>query len=133
MAETLWPEADSSHAMDSLYKACRVLRALIRQGIPLPLIQNRDTLLLEGHGIDSDVERFLQLYQQREDAACRAAAIELYQAPFLLNEYYEWTARLEAYYDIRYLELLQLAADSAQRAGDTATTAYYQRLLSSDG
>lgn len=115
--------------MDSLYKACRVLRALIRQGIPLPLIQNRDTLLLEGHGIDSDVERFLQLYQQREDAACRVAAIELYQAPFLLNEYYEWTARLEAYYDIRYLELLQLAADSAQQAGDTAATAYYQKLL----
>lgn len=125
VAETLWPGVDQAHAMDCLYKACGVLRRLIRQGVPLPLVCSRDTLLLDGTRIDSDVNRFERLYLQREDADCREAAIALYTAPFLLNEYYEWTARLEAYYDMRYLELLQLAAKSA----DTSPAASYYRGL----
>lgn len=126
MAETLWPGVDQAHAMDCLYKACGVLRRLIREGIPLPLEWDRDTLLLDGARIDSDVDRFEQLYLRREDADCREAAIALYTAPFLLNEYYEWTARLEAYYDMRYLELLRLAAESANTP---SAASYYSGLL----
>lgn len=126
VAETLWPGADGAHAMDCLYKACGVLRRLIRQGVPLPLSWDRDTLLLDGTRIDSDVGRFEQLYRQREEAVCREEAIALYTAPFLLNEYYEWTARREAYYDMRYLELLRLAADGAD---DPSAAAYYRCLL----
>lgn len=126
VAETLWPGVDQAHAMDCLYKACGVLRRLIRQGIPLPLVWDRDTLLLDGMRLDSDVDRFERLYLQREDAGSREAAIALYTAPFLLNEYYEWTARLEAYYDMRYLELLRLAEKSANTP---SAASYYRGLL----
>lgn len=126
VAETLWPGVDGSHAVDCLYKACGVLRRLIRQGIPLPLTWDRDTLLLDGICIDSDVDRFEQLYLRREDAGCREAAIALYTAPFLLNEYYEWTTGLEAYYDMRYLELLHLAEKSANTP---YAASYYRGLL----
>lgn len=128
VAETLWPGADGAHAMDCLYKAYGVLRRLIRQGIPLPLSWDRDTLLLDGTHIDSDVGRFERLYLRRGEAGCREAAIALYTAPFLLNEYYEWTARREAYYDMRYLELLRLAAEEAD---DPSAAAYYRGLLNS--
>lgn len=126
VAEALWPGVDQAHAMDCLYKACGVLRRLIQQGIPLPLVWDRDTLLLDGMRLDSDVDRFERLYLQREDAGSREAAISLYTAPFLFNEYYEWTARLEAYYDMRYLELLHLAAKSANTP---SAAAYYRGLL----
>lgn len=125
-AERLWPGVDQAHAMDCLYKACGVLRRLIRQGVPLPLVWERDTLLLDGTHIDSDVDRFERLYLRREDAACREAAIAIYTAPFLLNEYYEWTAGLEAYYDMRYLELLHLAEESANTP---YAASYYRGLL----
>ena len=129
VAEALWPGVDQAHAMDCLYKACGVLRQLIRQGIPLPLVWDRDTLLLDGMRLDSDVDRFERLYLQREDAGSQEAAISLYTAPFLLNEYYEWTARLEAYYDMRYLELLRLAAKGASTP---SAASYYRSLLEED-
>lgn len=124
-AERLWPESDPAHAMDSLYKVCTALRRLRC----LPLQINRDALWLDPSQIDSDAARFDRLYQYRGVPECCAAAIELYTAPFLLNEYYEWSARAEAYYDMRYMDLLSLAEKHADETGNRSAVRYYRRLL----
>ncbi len=120
-AETLWPESDAERAMDSLYKVCGVLHSLKY----LPLEAQRDVIWLDDRGIDSDFAAFERFYKAREDLDCCRAAIDLYTDPLLIHEYYEWTARAEAYYDIRYMELLALAA---QRLAGTPAGRYYSRL-----
>lgn len=124
-AELLWPGTDSVHAMDSLYKVCTALRHMRC----LPLQVDRDTLWLDTSRIDSDIARFDRLYRYRNVPECCAAAIDLYTAPFLINEYYEWSARAEAYYDMRYMQLLSLAEKGFSQAGDPASARYYRRLL----
>lgn len=111
-AELLWPGADSVHAMDSLYKVCTALRHMRC----LPLSVDRDTLWLDISRIDSDIARFDRLYRYRNVPECCTAAIDLYTAPFLINEYYEWSARAEAYYDMRYMQLLSLAEKASARS-----------------
>ncbi len=86
----------------------------------------RDTLQLDDGEIDSDAAAFERLYQARENLACCRAAVELYTAPFLYSEYYEWTARAEAYYEMRYMELLALAAE---KLAGTPEARYYKKLL----
>lgn len=125
-AEQLWPESTADHAMDSLYKACGVLRRAC--GTALPLQISRDALWLDASRIDSDAARFERLYQFRKDIDCCTAAIELYTAPFLINEYYEWSARAEAYYDMRYMELLSLAESHYRACGNRAALRYYRQL-----
>ncbi|WP_295763532.1 hypothetical protein [uncultured Oscillibacter sp.] len=124
-AELLWPGTGPAHAMDSLYKVCAALRRLPG----LPLQASRDTLWLDPARIDSDAARFERLWRYRAVIGCCTAAIELYTAPFLMNEYYEWSARAEAYYDMRYMELLSLAEQHFREAGDRAAARYYRRLL----
>ena len=114
--------------MDNLYKCCSVLKRMIRQGIPLPLRICRDTLSFDAREIDSDVKRFEMLYQQRDDLACCKAAIALYAAPYLYEEYYDWIAPIEAYYDMRYMELLELVIQRLTERG-APDAAYYQALL----
>ena len=130
-AELLWPETDSEHAMDSLYKVCGTIRRLGQAEAALPLESRRDALWLDLGRLDSDVARFRRLYRSREEIACCLAAIELYTAPFLINECYEWSAAAEAYYDIRYLELLSLAERHYRAQGDQAKAAYYAQLADS--
>lgn len=96
-AELLWPGADSVHAMDSLYKVCTALRHMRC----LPLKVDRDTLWLDTSQIDSDIARFDRLYRYRNVPECCTEAIHLYTAPFLMNEYYEWSARAEAYVPLK--------------------------------
>jgi len=124
-AELLWPGADSVHAMDSLYNVCTALRHMRC----LPLKVDRDTLWLDTSQIDSDIARFDRLYRYRNVPECCTEAIHLYTAPFLMNEYYEWSARAEAYYDMRYMQLLSLAEKHFSQAGDQASARYYRRLL----
>lgn len=114
--------------MDSLYKTCGVLRRMIRAGIPIPLEIRRDILLLDIRKLDSDVSRFEALYQQRQDIVCCQTAVMLYKGPFLFDEYYEWTAQTEAYYDLRYMELLDIVVRRLSEKGDPGA-AYYQMLL----
>lgn len=123
-AEALWPESDPLHAMDSLYKACGTLRRACGSALPMEI--SRDTLWLDAARIDSDAARFEQLYQNRGSIDCCTAAIELYTAPYLINEYYEWSARIEAYYDMRYMELLTLAEHHFSRTGGPAARYYHQ-------
>ena len=92
---------------------------------------HRDTIWLDYDRLDSDIARFRRLYQSREEIACCLAAIELYTEPFLLNECYEWSATAEAYYDIRYLELLGMAEQYYRSQGNRAKAAYYARLAES--
>lgn len=110
--------ADESHAMDNLYKICGALRRVIRRGIPIPLNIQRDILTLDTREMDSDVRRFEALYQQRRNIACCQEAVALYKGPFLFEEYYEWTAQIEAYYDLRYLELLHIIVRHLSETGD---------------
>ena len=127
-AQTLWPGSDESHAMDNLYKICGALRRVIRQGVPIPLNIQRDILTLDTREMDSDVRRFEALYQQRGNIACCQEAVALYKGPFLFEEYYEWTAQIEAYYDLRYLELLHIIVRHLSETGDPGAS-YYQMLL----
>lgn len=126
-AELLWPDSDPAHGMDNLYKVCSALRRMAAPKLPLHV--SRETLWLDVSQIDSDAARFERLYLHRSELSCCQAAIELYTAPFLINECYEWTARAEAYFDMRYMDLLLQAEQSARQSGNPRGARYYQRLM----
>ena len=126
-AELLWPDSDPAHGMDNLYKVCGALRRMSEPKLPLQI--GRDTLWLDVSRIDSDIARFERLYLHRSELTCCQTAIELYTAPFLINECYEWSARAEAYFDMRYMELLMLAEQGSRQSGNLFAVRYYQRLM----
>lgn len=128
-AELLWPDTDPARGMDNLYKVCGAIRGIIKKGIAIPFEIRRSALWLDAEGIDSDIAQFERLYRNREEIACCKAAIELYTAPFAASECYEWSSRAEAYYDMRYLELLGLARRYSADTGDKTAAQYYERLM----
>lgn len=127
--ELLWPEADSSNARDSLYKVCRYLRNLIKSGIEIPLKIFRNEIFLDTYKIDTDIARFDSLYNQNENINLCKEAVELYTAPLLFDNYYDWTAQAEAYYDIRYCELVQKLIDYYKLLHNDDLVIFYQNKI----
>lgn len=127
--ELLWPEADSKNARDSLYKVCRYLRNLIKSGIEIPLKLFRNEIFLDTYKIDTDIERFESLYNQSENISMCREAVELYTAPLLFDNYYDWTAQAEAYYDIRYCELVQKLIDYYKLLDNDDLVIFYQNKI----
>lgn len=121
LAEILWPQTSQSQAMDNLYKVINFLKES-----PFTLISSRGKLQLDLSVIQCDTFLFEKYYHNRDDIECARKAIELYEGPFLFEEYYEWTATKEAFYEIQYFETLDNVIQYYENINDETTASYYR-------
>lgn len=129
VACTLWPEVSATCARDSLYKICRYIKKLSLSGIPIPIISSHGYLRLDHNNIDCDIHRFEQLYEQRHDIKSCREAVDIYAGPLLFDEYYEWTTEYDAFYEIRYFELLDILIRYGKESGNVRLEKYYRSKL----
>ncbi|MDR3091135.1 MAG: hypothetical protein LBU36_02890 [Clostridiales bacterium] len=127
LAETLWQDAEPENALDSIYKAVRCLQALgKREGFIMPVRADSGFMWLDMERVESDVIEFERLYASGRFADYEAA-VELYRAPFLSKEFYEWLEQWQAFYDIRYMNMINALIES-YRESNPNMARYYQSI-----
>lgn len=135
VAETLWPAAQQQQAMDSLYKVIRFWKKEEKLNTFFPLENRTNELELKTDEILCDIWSFEEEAASEEIGRMEAAAAR-YSGPLLFQEYYEWTAEQDAYYEVRFTKLLEALTEHFGREGDMAKCTYYQkkqdRILISD-
>lgn len=107
LAATLWPQADTEHARDNLYKTLHWLRARPALYDPFGLHIERENIRMDTSQLRIDLEEFDQCYALRNQPFYRQRALELYQGPLLEEEYYDWSMDYQSQYEIRYAELIK--------------------------
>lgn len=107
VAETLWADKEPAKAAGCFYKSlCRLSEEIKSYGAAFPLRSSGNLIWLDMRFIESDVTQFEELCKKNDPAAFRAAAA-LYTSPFLSKEDYEWTEQWQAYYDFKYVNVIQ--------------------------
>jgi len=112
--------------MDCLYKACRHLRDTPFASV---IFASQGEMRLSLAGVRCDLVDFRGGYAARHDIARCEAAADLYQGPLLAENVYEWSSSWEAYYDIRYLDLLTVLVEHYSKVGNQAKASYYRSKL----
>lgn len=128
-AEILWPDAAPENAMSSLYKVCRHIREFSCNGFNIPVAESRGEIWLDMTGVICDLRKFEKLYADRSNVESCTSAIELYEAQLFFDESYDWVLPFEAYYDIRYVEMLEILTSHYSSLGNTAMAAYYKSKM----
>lgn len=127
IAEMLWADSESPRALDCFYKAVRgIAEAAEFYGVPLPIRSNSGAVWLDMRRVDSDVISFDEFCKKGDIASYREAA-SLYTAPFLSKELYDWTSEWQAYYDVRYLSIIQRLIEYYQEK-DPHLAHYYRKV-----
>lgn len=130
LAELLWQDAQPQRARESLNKVCAYLKKLKENHVPeLPLSIRRDELYLDLKDIFCDVREFRRLSGEDMKVSGWEEAVSLYTAPLLYENYYDWSVMEEAYYDVRYGELLEKLAEHYQMEGRKDMASLYERKL----
>ncbi|MFA9381161.1 MAG: hypothetical protein ACERKO_08880, partial [Acetanaerobacterium sp.] len=124
-AALLWPDSEENRAMDSLYKTIRHIQNFCVDGVRVPIISTRRSLQLDVSDIDLDTEAFLRLYKSGNQEDWEQAE-ELYRGALFLDGYYDWISQYEAYFDVRYLELLSRLTDYYSFIGNNNLAQYYK-------
>lgn len=130
-AATLWPASNPVQAMNSLYKLCQYFKNAAAPLSLLPLTIENQSLSLDLERIDSDLSAFMQLSSPKscDFLSCYTAAEALYTAPLLFDECYDWIAPYEAYYEIRYQDILQHLITYYRQIDNHRMAEYYQEKL----
>lgn len=131
LAEILWPDADSAHAMDNLYKAYGYIKKLKNEGVIIPIQSSKNVFCLNLTEVSCDLVDFERMCSNESDYEDNSAAVELYQGPVLEDECYDWIATYEAYYELRYMELLDHLIAVCHGRGNMIRKKYYQNKLNS--
>lgn len=105
LAKILWTDTPFTNAMDSLYKVNRYLRNLRMGEESFPIIMSHGEIYIDCRRLSCDLHEFEECYQQKEQVEARSEAVELYRGSIFYDEYYDWIAPYEAYYDIQFLIL----------------------------
>lgn len=126
LAEILWPDAPLTNAMDSLYKVSRYLRNLCVDEETLPIVMAHGEIYFDYTKLSCDLLEFEELYRHKEQIAPWSEAVELYRGSIFYDEYYDWIAPYEAYYDIRFLEMTEFLIDHYEKAGNKEMANYYR-------
>lgn len=107
LAADLWPDASGNRAMECMYKVLSDMKRL-REVIELPVVIRREELMLQLEPEQSDIGMFELLLSDINNRDNIREAFYLYRGGFLEKEYYEWTATLQSYYEIKYLEIAEI-------------------------
>lgn len=95
----------------------------------LPLCIRRDEIFLDLADIFCDLWEFRNIYETETHSYGWERAVALYSAPLLFENCYEWAVLEEAYYDVRYAELLEKLAVCYRAEGRTKLAAFYEEKL----
>lgn len=127
VATALWPDADEKRARNCLYKACGFIRFFRGGDSPFPLVDARGEIWIDMAHVSCDLIEFERLYEMRgEPENCRRA-IDLYRGPLLYADDYDWAVNIAGYYEIRWLEMLDLMAEYCEALGDERLVDYYRK------
>ena len=107
LAADLWPDASGNRAMECMYKVLSDMKRL-REVIELPVAIRREEIMLQLEPEQSDIGMFELLLSDINNRDNIREAFYLYRGGFLEKEYYEWTATLQSYYEIKYLEIAEI-------------------------
>lgn len=126
LSEILWPDAPPANAMDSLYKVSRYLRNLRIEEESFPIVMAHGEIYFNSTMLACDLYEFEKLYQQKEQVEAWSEAVELYRGSVFYDEYYDWIAPYEAYYDIRFLEMTEYLIAYYEKIGNGEIADYYR-------
>lgn len=129
LAETLWPEIPMENAMSSLYKVLRYIREFGNQDFNIPVVESMGQVCLDMTCIICDLTEFERMYCEKNNIESCIAMEEIYSAPLFFDEFYEWVAPFEAYYDIRYAEIIEILISHFTEMGDQVKAGYYSTKL----
>ena len=129
LEELMWAEAERGRARDSLYKVCAFLNRWQKtEGIRLPLAVYREEIYLDTGLIELDLQEFLLCLDSKAVEDWERAE-QLYTAPLLFENSYEWVEEYEAVYDMAYYEVLCRLLAHYEKQGNQEKTIYYSRKL----
>lgn len=126
VAEMLWADSPPLQALNNLYKLSVRIQAM-KEKIPLRLDKNHISLNMDH--IHCELEEFEILYKNRHEIQTCRQAIELYRGLLFYQNCYEWAGQWEAYYDLRYMELLECMALHYEKSGDKKTSEIYRSYM----
>lgn len=125
----MWAEAERGKARDSLYKVCAFVNQWQKtEGIRLPLAIYREEIYLDTELIELDLQEFLMCLDSKAVKDWERAE-QLYTAPLLFENSYEWVEDYEASYDIAYYEVLGRLLEYYEKQGKRDKILYYNRKL----
>lgn len=129
LEELMWAEAERGKARDSLYKVCAFINQWQRaEGVQLPLAIYREEIYLDTELIELDLQEFLMCLDSNAVKDWERAE-QLYTAPLLFENSYEWVEDYEASYDIAYYEVLGKLLEYYEKQGKRDKILYYHRKL----
>lgn len=145
--DTFWGEADFGSVEKNFHPTISHIRKALNSNQPLKqnflLYRDGDYQLNPEFSYRIDTEEFDRLVAEG-DAARRAreqdafvksyeAAAELYRGEFMQGSYDEWAEEQRSYYREQYLRLLEILAQTAQKAEDwSRSMSLAQRILRED-
>lgn len=129
LEELMWAGAERGKARDSLYKVCAfVSRWQEKEGVELPLAIYREEIYLDTESIELDLREFLRCLDSN-DVRDWERAVQLYTAPLLFENSYEWVEDYEAVYDMAYYEVLGRLLDYYEKQDNREKSLYYSGKL----
>ncbi|GHU60969.1 hypothetical protein AGMMS49975_30120 [Clostridia bacterium] len=127
LAAKLWQYKEPKRALDSFYKVFNKLVDIEEQfNIGLTLKSQSNCVFLDISNISADIFIFEKLFETGDIEAYSKAA-ELYTAPFLQNDSWDWAEAQAAYYDARYLKIID-ALIQFYKPIDPKMVSYYNRV-----
>lgn len=129
LEELMWAEAERGKARDSLYKVCTFLNQWQKtEGVILPLAIYREEIYLNTELIELDLQEFFMCLDSKVVEDWERAE-QLYTAPLLFENSYEWVEDYEASYDMAYYEVLERLRNYYEEQGRRDKMLYYNRKL----
>jgi len=147
IVDTFWGESDFGSVEKNFHPTISHIRKALNSNQPLKqnflLYRDGDYQLNPEFSYQIDIEEFVRLVAEG-DAARRAreaeafvkayeAAAALYRGEFMQGSYDEWVDEQRSYYREQYLRLLEILAQSSQKAEEWARSlSIAQRILRED-
>lgn len=122
-AVLLWTESTDVQAANNLSHLCHRIRQL---SIPIPLYQDKKNIWLDMSLIYCEIYEFEELYKRTEDADACEKALSLYRGLLFYLDCFEWASQWEAYYDLRYMALLERTAKRLEQGGFPGAARLYR-------
>ena len=125
-ASLLWPDCTDIQAVNSL---SHLFRRINKLPYPIPLQQDKKNIWLDMDFIYCEIYEFEELYSRSGDVDACERALSLYRGLLFYLDCFEWASQWEAYYDLRYMALLERTAMRLEKQGlSHAAQVYKDRM-----